>query len=93
MELAAQARGGGTSAKRSRSLFHVQFIREVGETVRTVEDNVLNNLPLQLTSFVGRQDEIAELKNLLGKAKLVTLTGSGGCGKTRLALEDGKTTC
>ena len=46
-----------------------------------------NNLPIQLTSFIGRVREIAEVKQLLGTARLVTLTGSGGAGKTRLALE------
>ena len=46
-----------------------------------------NNLPLQLTSFVGRDDEIAETVRLLGQYRLVTLTGPGGTGKTRLALE------
>src|SRR5262245_38512469 len=44
------------------------------------------HLPLQLTSFVGRERELAELAELLGPARLVTLTGTGGCGKTRLAL-------
>ncbi len=46
-----------------------------------------HNLPAPLTSFVGRTREIAEVKALLAQAPLVTLTGSGGCGKTRLALE------
>jgi predicted ATPase/DNA-binding SARP family transcriptional activator len=45
------------------------------------------NLPRQLTSFVGRERERAELAGLLERARLVTLTGPGGCGKTRLALE------
>ncbi len=36
---------------------------------------------------MGREREIVEIKNLLGKSKLIALTGSGGCGKTRLALE------
>ena len=50
--------------------------------------NVLaNNLPRQLTSFVGREREMAEVKRLLSAATLVTLTGSGGAGKTRLALQ------
>ena len=48
-----------------------------------------HNLPVQLTSFIGREDEIAEINNLLSKAPLVTLTGSGGAGKTRLAQEIG----
>ncbi len=45
------------------------------------------NLPLQLTSFIGREREIAEVKRLLATTRLLTLTGSGGCGKTRLALQ------
>src|SRR5881398_2676415 len=48
---------------------------------------VPNNLPRQLTSFIGRERELAEVKRLLGAAPLLTLTGAGGCGKTRLALE------
>jgi predicted ATPase/DNA-binding CsgD family transcriptional regulator len=45
-----------------------------------------HNLPLELSSFVGRKEEIAEVKRLLGEVRLLTLTGAGGCGKTRLAL-------
>jgi predicted ATPase/class 3 adenylate cyclase len=46
-----------------------------------------HNLPLQLTSFVGRERELAEVARLLVAQRLVTLTGTGGCGKTRLALQ------
>jgi predicted ATPase/transcriptional regulator with XRE-family HTH domain len=44
-------------------------------------------LPLSLTSFVGRDAELSEVTALLAGARLLTLTGVGGCGKTRLALE------
>jgi predicted ATPase/DNA-binding CsgD family transcriptional regulator len=48
---------------------------------------VQSNLPLQLTSFIGRQSDLAELATLLEAQALITLTGPGGVGKTRLALE------
>ncbi|MGY4103974.1 AAA family ATPase, partial [Nocardia sp. R16R-3T] len=48
-------------------------------------------LPLELTSFVDRRSELAEVKNLLASARLVTLTGIGGVGKTRLALRAAST--
>jgi predicted ATPase len=44
------------------------------------------NLPGELTSFVGRRVELATAKRLLEESRLVTLTGAGGVGKTRLAL-------
>lgn len=46
-----------------------------------------HNLPAPLTNFVGRDREIADLLQLVQTARLLTLTGAGGCGKTRLALE------
>jgi predicted ATPase/DNA-binding CsgD family transcriptional regulator len=46
-----------------------------------------HNLPAQRTSFVGRERELAEVKRALATTRLVTLTGTGGSGKTRLALE------
>src|SRR5882724_6900410 len=46
-----------------------------------------HNLPYQLTSFIGREQEIAQLEELVTTNRLVTLTGAGGAGKTRLALE------
>ena len=45
------------------------------------------NLPSELTSFVGRRHELTQIGQLLAQARLLTLTGSGGCGKTRLALQ------
>jgi predicted ATPase/class 3 adenylate cyclase len=52
--------------------------------------NILrNNLPLQLTSFIGRGRELEEITKLITNNRIVTLTGSGGTGKTRLSMEVG----
>jgi len=62
---------------------------EVEETTekgkRPVEKK--HNLPISTTSFIGREKEIKEVKELFHKSRLITLTGAGGCGKTRLARE------
>ena len=57
---------------------HVEAVRGPAPT---------HNLPHTLTSFIGRENEIAELGHLLGTTRLLTLTGAGGCGKTRLAMQ------
>ncbi|MDQ2690211.1 MAG: adenylate/guanylate cyclase domain-containing protein, partial [Chloroflexota bacterium] len=49
--------------------------------------DVANNLPTRLTTFLGREHEIAAIAKLLGENRLLTLTGPGGTGKTRLSLE------
>jgi predicted ATPase/class 3 adenylate cyclase len=46
-----------------------------------------NNLPVQLTTFVGREREVREASELLGRTRLLTMTGPGGTGKTRLSLQ------
>jgi class 3 adenylate cyclase len=46
-----------------------------------------NNLPQQVTSFIGREKEMAEVRRLLDKTRLLTLTGSGGTGKTRVSMQ------
>ena len=50
-----------------------------------------HNLPVQLTTFVGRKWELAAVRTRLDAARLVTLTGVGGAGKSRLALETATT--
>ena len=57
----------------------------VGKT--SLVERPANNLPQAVTSFVGRRQEIAELHEALAEARLLTLAGPGGIGKTRLALE------
>ncbi|MFB9302080.1 ATP-binding protein [Kibdelosporangium philippinense] len=54
-----------------------------------MSDRALGRLPVQLTSFVGRRREVSEVRRLLSKSRLVTCTGPGGVGKTRLALQVG----
>ncbi|MFJ9784373.1 BTAD domain-containing putative transcriptional regulator [Amycolatopsis sp. NPDC101161] len=60
---------------------HLAVLR--GET----EKPAIPALPAQLTSFVGRDGELRQVADLLGRSRLVTLTGPGGTGKTRLAVE------
>jgi len=52
-------------------------------------DSYPNNLPIQLTSFIGRERELAEAKKRFASARLLTLIGPGGTGKTRLSLQIG----
>jgi predicted ATPase/DNA-binding SARP family transcriptional activator len=62
---------------------------ETGSTIPVQErkESPKTNLPIPLTSFIGREKEIEEIAQLLGQHRLVTLTGSGGVGKTRLAIQ------
>ena len=57
--------------------------------LRTLKSAVSHHLPAQLTSFVGRQTEMAELRDVLAEHRLVTVAGAGGAGKTRLAVQLG----
>ena len=50
-------------------------------------DVISNNLPVQLTTFIGREREIEDIKHLLTSTRLLTLMGAGGAGKTRLAIQ------
>jgi predicted ATPase/DNA-binding CsgD family transcriptional regulator len=69
---------------RTRGLFNDQ-------TTPTIPTTATHNLPAQLTVFIGRKHELAEMKRLLGIGRLLTLTGVGGIGKTRLAVEFART--
>jgi non-specific serine/threonine protein kinase len=55
-------------------------------TPERLPDQIRHNLPSELTSFVGRQKELAELATVCASSRLVSMTGAGGVGKTRLAL-------
>ena len=61
-------------------------LREDFPALRSLEATP-NNLPLQVTSFIGRERELAEIKSLLENTRLLTLLGMGGLGKTRLSLQ------
>jgi non-specific serine/threonine protein kinase len=57
--------------------------------LRVVGEDVPNNLPHYLTSFVGRRADLSALKSLLARSRMMTVTGPGGAGKSRLAAELG----
>ncbi|GFJ94397.1 BTAD domain-containing putative transcriptional regulator [Phytohabitans rumicis] len=69
----------GVDPSPEMSALHVAILRD--EAIRAPR------LPGQLTSFVGREEELRRVGKLLGEARLVTLHGPGGAGKTRLAIE------
>jgi non-specific serine/threonine protein kinase len=65
--------------------FTLPVTKSAGEASRASGSK--HNLPYQLTSFIGRDSEISQLEKLVMANRLVTLTGAGGTGKTRLAIE------
>jgi predicted ATPase/DNA-binding SARP family transcriptional activator len=85
--------------RRAREMLAAELGIEPGAELRALEQAVLrqevpappppsrHNLPARLTSFLGREQELAAVDGLIGEGRLVTLTGAGGTGKTRLALE------
>ena len=81
LELDGEPRQAFAAAARPR-------LRRSQQAPTTMEPRPANsNLPPQFTSFVGREGEVTALRRLLGTTHLLTLTGAGGVGKTRLALE------
>jgi len=77
--------GAITTVARRGFQFTLPVTRGDGEADRASKPR--QNLPCSLTSFIGRVRELAELEDLVQENRLVTLTGSGGSGKTRLAIE------
>ena len=86
--------------RRARHLLDEELGLEPGEELQRLEQAILrhevpaarppeerHNLPAPVSSFVGRETELADIDRLLGTRRLVTLSGVGGVGKTRLALE------
>jgi predicted ATPase/DNA-binding SARP family transcriptional activator len=85
--------------RRARDMLAHELGIEPGAELRALEQQVLrqevpaprpaarHNLPAMLTSFLGREEDLARLEGLVGGGRLVTLTGAGGAGKTRLAVE------
>jgi predicted ATPase/DNA-binding SARP family transcriptional activator len=82
--------------QRARKVFAEELGIDPGPELRALEEEILladirdsrrGNLPRQLTSFVGRAHEVAQIAGLVRERSLVTLTGVGGVGKTRLALQ------
>jgi predicted ATPase/DNA-binding SARP family transcriptional activator len=72
----------GTDPSAELNAVHLELLREDG-----TDNSKISNLPVALTSFVGRDSEVAQVSGLLVAHRLVTLTGPGGSGKTRLAIE------
>jgi predicted ATPase/class 3 adenylate cyclase len=98
-DLAGGRLGGGFGLKRLgefrlRDLVEPELIYQLTHAdlpadfppIRTIADRA-GNLPLQVSSFIGRERELEQTEAALGQARVVTLTGTGGVGKTRLALQ------
>lgn len=92
--LPADATLTGLGAHRLRDLARPEEIFQLSDPELTGDfpplrslDELPNNLPIQLTAFIGRAKEMDALRQVLEEARLVTLTGAGGCGKTRLAMQ------
>src|SRR5215216_4049323 len=84
MEPSEQTRGLYQTLKSGKANF------EMGTAIPAKEkhkESLKTNLPVPITSFIGREKEVQEIIKLLSKNRLVTLTGAGGVGKTRLAIQ------
>jgi predicted ATPase/class 3 adenylate cyclase/DNA-binding CsgD family transcriptional regulator len=77
---------GVTRPERVVQLCHADLVNDF-PPLRVSKPTVSQNLPAPITSFVGRQTELTQVRELLKENRLVTLTGAGGAGKTRLAVK------
>ncbi|MFE0512968.1 BTAD domain-containing putative transcriptional regulator [Streptomyces sp. NPDC058964] len=76
---------GADPDPQTRRLFR-ELLADSVEAGKRRPDAPRHNLPQPATGLIGRERETAEVEQLLGRSRLLTLTGAGGCGKTRLAL-------
>src|SRR3984885_4350093 len=84
--LGAHELRGVTRPERVVQLCHPDLVNDF-PPLRVSKPAVSRHLPTSITSFVGRQAELAQVRELLKDSRLVTLTGAGGAGKTRLAVK------
>jgi predicted ATPase/class 3 adenylate cyclase/DNA-binding CsgD family transcriptional regulator len=84
-DMGAQKFAGMPSAMRLFQVVTPDLPREF-PPLRT-QENLPNNLPIQLTSFIGREKELEDVKRLLQNTRILTLIGPGGTGKTRLSIQ------
>ena len=93
-DLPEQASLRDLGERRLKDLVHAEHVHQLAiaglpvdfPPIRTL-DAYRHNLPIQLTSFIGREREIREIEQAIAAHRLVTLTGAGGSGKTRLCLQ------
>ena len=77
----------GSHSLKDLSPEHVWMVLHPGLPVNRSLKPQYHNLPIQLTAFIGRQREIADMKQRMETSRLLTITGAGGSGKTRLTLQ------